>query len=72
MSKSALTAANNQQVEALWHVTTDSWVWWDSDGERMCGIRKSEGDAGLQKLQDILGHGRDKHHDNDQSDKNRK
>ena len=47
VSKSALRAANNQQVEALWRATVESW--WDYYGGRIIAD-KSEGDAGLKKL----------------------
>ena len=47
VSKPALRAANKQHVEALWRATDGSW--WDYDSGRIIA-KKSEGDAGLQKL----------------------
>ena len=47
VSKSALGAANEQQVEALWQAT--DWRWWNYDGDGMIA-HKGDGDAGLQKL----------------------
>ena len=48
MSKSALRAANNQQVEALWRATEE--LWWLEYGGGDWIANKSEGDACLQKL----------------------
>ena len=50
VSKSALRAANNQQVEALWQATDESWE--DYDGAIGAIAKKSEGGAGLKKLID--------------------
>ena len=47
VSKSALRAANNQQVEALWRATSEFWRD-DHSGRKIA--EKSEGDTGLQKL----------------------
>ena len=53
VSKSALRAANNQQVEALWQAT-DDWWWdhheWSYDNYKNTIAMKSEDDAGLRKL----------------------
>ena len=48
VNKSALRVANDQQVEALWRATDDRWCRWDYDWGIIA--KKSEGDAGLQKL----------------------
>ena len=50
VSKSALKTANNQQVEALWQATDESWE--DYDGAIGAIAKKSEGGAGLKKLID--------------------
>ena len=50
VSKSALSTANSQQVEALWRAS-DCWQWSNSGGRTIVNIvNKSEGDAGLQKF----------------------
>ena len=49
-----MSTANSQQVEALWQAT-ECWEWSNSGGRTIVNIaNKSEGDAGLQKLLNIL------------------